>query len=101
MNETLRRFLFLPDQASTFALPVDHLHYLVILTTFIMSTSVGMTAILFFLIYRRRSETQTTPHIEPSALLETAFVVIPLSFFLLWWVIGFRTSSDLATPPID
>jgi cytochrome c oxidase subunit 2 len=101
MNETLRRFLFLPDQASTFAYEVDRLHYFVILTTMLMSTAVGLTAIFFFIRYRRRSETQTTPHIEPSLLLETAFVVVPLAFFLLWWVIGYRTSIGLATPPSD
>ena len=38
MNEVLRRLLFLPDQASTFAKDVDQLHYFVILTTIIMST---------------------------------------------------------------
>ena len=56
MNELLRRLLFLPDQASTFAIEVDQLHYFVILTTFVMSTAVGMTAIFFFIRYRRRSE---------------------------------------------
>ena len=65
MNELLRRLLFLPDQASTFARDVDQLHFFVILTTFAVSTAVGLTAIFFFILYRRRSETQTTPHIEP------------------------------------
>jgi cytochrome c oxidase subunit II len=101
MNETLRRFLFLPDQASTFAYTVDQLHYFVILTTFVMSTGVGLTTIFFFIRYRRRSEAQTTPHIEPGRLVEGAFIVIPLSFFLLWWVIGYRTAIELATPPAD
>ena len=51
MNEVLRRLLFLPDQASTFARDVDRLHYFVIITTFIMSTAVGLTAIFFFLLW--------------------------------------------------
>ena len=97
MNETLRRLLFLPDQASTFAQTIDQLHYFVIITTFIMSTAVGLTAILFFILYRRRSEAQTTPHIEPGPLVESAFIVIPLAFFLLWWVIGYRTAVELWT----
>ena len=97
MNEVLRRLLFLPDQASTFAQSVDQLHYFVILTTFIMSTAVGLTAIFFFIRYRRRSEAQTTPHIEPGPLIEASFIAIPLSFFLLWWVIGYRTSVELWT----
>ena len=101
MNELLRRLLFLPDQASTFALEVDQLHYFVILTTFVMSTAVGLTTILFFILYRRRSESQTTPYIQPGLMMEAAFVVIPLSFFLLWWVMGYRTYVEQTTPPQD
>ena len=84
MNEWLRRALFLPDQASSYSMAVDHLHYFVILTTFFASTAVGLTAIYFFIRYRRRSETQTTPHMQPSGKVEAAFIFIPLSLFLLW-----------------
>src|SRR5207249_3604213 len=101
MNEVLRKLLFLPDQASTFARDVDRLHYFVILTTFVMSTAVGLTTILFFIRYRRRSETQTTPHIEPPLWMETLFVTVPLAFFLLWFFIGFREFVRQQTPPSD
>jgi cytochrome c oxidase subunit 2 len=101
MNEFLRRLLFLPDQASTFALDVDYLHYFVILTTFVMSTGVGLTAIWFFIRYRRRSETQTTPHIEPKMWMEALFVTIPLMFFIGWFFLGYREFVRQATPPID
>jgi cytochrome c oxidase subunit 2 len=99
MNGFLRRMLFLPDQASTFAENVDGLHYFVILTTLFMSTAVGLTAIFFFIRYRRRSETQTTPHIEPPVWMEVLFVGIPLSFFLLWWVLGYKEYIRQTTPP--
>src|SRR5207302_8746335 len=92
MNELLRRLLFLPDQASTFALEVDQLHYFVILTTFVMSTAVGLTTILSFTLYLRRTESQTTPYFQPGLLTEAACVVIRLSSCLLWWVTGYRTS---------
>jgi len=101
MNELLRRLLFLPDQASTFALDVDYLHYFVILTTFVMSTGVGLTAIWFFIRYRRRSETQTTPHIEPKMWMEALFVAVPLMFFIGWFFLGYREFVRQATPPID
>jgi cytochrome c oxidase subunit 2 len=101
MNELLRRLLFLPDQASTFARNIDQLHYFVILTTFVMSTAVGLTAVFFFIRYRRRSETQTTPHIEPAAWMEALFVVVPLSFFLLWFFMGFHEFVRQQTPPSD
>ena len=101
MNELLRRLLFLPDQASTFAQDVDKLHFFVILTTFVVSAGVGLTAILFFARFRRRSEQQTTPHIEPSRALEAAFIGVPLAFFLLWFFIGFREFVRQQTPPSD
>jgi cytochrome c oxidase subunit II len=101
MNEVLRRLLFLPDQASTFARDVDRLHYFVIITTFIMSTAVGLTAIFFFVRFRRRSETQTTPHIEPTLWMEALFIATPLFFFLLWFFLGFREFVRQQTPPSD
>jgi len=99
MNELLRRLLFLPEQASTFAYDIDRLHYFVILTTFVMSTGVGLTAIFFFIRYPRRSDSQTTPHIQPGLLTEAAFIFIPLSFFLVWWAIGYRIYVEQTTPP--
>ena len=101
MNDFLRRLLFLPEQASTFARDLDRLHYFVILTTFVMSFLVGTTAILFFVRFRRRSETQTTPHIEPPVWLEALFITVPLSFFLLWFFIGFNEFVRQQTPPSD
>ena len=101
MNELLRKLLFLPDQASTFARDIDRLHYFVIITTLLVSTGVGLTAIFFFVRYRRRSETQTTPHIEPSIAMEAGFVTVPLCFFLLWFFIGFREFVRQQTPPSD
>jgi cytochrome c oxidase subunit II len=99
VNELLRRWLFLPEQASTFAYDIDRLHYFVILTTFVMSTGVGLTAIFFFIRYPRRSDSQTTPHIQPGLAMEAAFIFIPLSFFLAWWAIGYRIYIEQTTPP--
>jgi cytochrome c oxidase subunit II len=99
VNELLRRLLFLPEQASTFAYEIDRLHYFVILTTFVMSTAVGLTAIFFFIRYRRRSEAQTTPHIQPSLMMEAGFIFVPLAFFLAWWAIGYRIYIEQTTPP--
>ena len=101
MNEFFRKLLFLPEQASTFAADVDRLHIFVALTTVIMSIGVGLTAIFFFAKYRRKSETQTTPHLEPSTLIEVAFVSIPLALFLLWFAIGYRQFVEQDTPPAD
>ncbi len=99
MNEFLRNVLFLPEQASTFARKVDSLHYFVIITTMVMSTLVGLTALFFFVRFRRRSETQTTPLLNPPWWIETMFVVIPLGFFLFWFARGFTDYVEMRTPP--
>ncbi len=101
MNEFLRRLLFLPNQASTFAQDIDKLHFFVILTTLAMSMGVGLTAIFFFIRYRRRSEHQTTPHIESTVLIEVLFVTVPMIFFLTWFFLGYTEYIRQATPPAD
>jgi cytochrome c oxidase subunit 2 len=98
-NDLLRRMLFLPEQASTFAVSVDRLHYFVIVTTMVASALVGGTAIYFFFRYHRRSETQTTPAVHPTLGFEAAVVSIPLAIFLVWFVIGFGDYAKLANPP--
>ena len=66
-----------------------------------MSTAVGLTTLFFFVRYRRRSETQTTPHIEPTWWMELGFIGTPLFFFMLWFFLGFREFVRQQTPPSD
>lgn len=99
MNDLLRRMLFLPDQASEHARQVDSLHYFVILTTMVAAAGVFIVAIYFFVRYRRRSDFDKTPHIEPKALHEVLFVAVPLALFLLWFAIGFPQYVNLSLPP--
>jgi cytochrome c oxidase subunit 2 len=101
MNELMRRLLFLPDQASDYAAQVDHLHFFVITVTMLGATGVAVAAIAFFLKYRRKSEHQTTPHVEPKPVHEVLFVAVPLGLFLLWFAIGFPLFVKLQTPPRD
>lgn len=101
MNEFFRRLLFLPEQASAMSVGVDHLHYFVAMATLLMSVGVGTTALLFVVLYRRKSQHQTTPHIEPSQLVEAGFVGVPLALFLLWFAIGFKQYVEMETPPAD
>lgn len=101
MNELLRKVLFLPEQASDFARDVDRLHYFVIITTVLMSVGVGLTALFFFVRYRRRASGQRTPSVKPPLGMEVLFVVVPLVFFLVWLAIGLRDFVGLSTPPKD
>jgi cytochrome c oxidase subunit 2 len=101
MNELMRRLLFLPEQASTFAVDVDNLHYFVIIVTMVSSLAVGVTAIAFFWKYRRRREDETTPFVAPTAMFEVAAISVPLFFFLVWFAIGFKDFVKLSSPPAD
>ncbi|HET6437419.1 MAG TPA: cytochrome c oxidase subunit II [Anaeromyxobacter sp.] len=101
MNELLRRMLFLPEQASEYSRSVDQLHYFVILTTMVAAAGVFGAALVFFIRYRRRTDTDSTPHVTPRAIHEVFFIGVPLSFFLLWFAIGFPQFITLRTPPKD
>jgi cytochrome c oxidase subunit 2 len=91
--------LFLPEQASDHARQVDALHFFVIGTTMVAAAGVFATAIWFFIRYRRRAGDGPTPRIEPKAIHEVIFVGLPLSFFLLWFAIGFPQFVKLQQPP--
>jgi cytochrome c oxidase subunit 2 len=101
MNDLLRRMLFLPPQGSTVAGDVDWLHYFVIITTFILSTLVGLSAFYFFFRYRRRRVGQLTVRVEPKLWFEILIIGVPLAFFLIWAVIGYRDYIRIITPPAN
>jgi len=101
MNDLLRRMLFLPEQGSDYARQVDALHYFVIITTMIGAAGVFLTAIYFFIRYRRRSDTDVTPFVHPKAIHEIVFIGGPLALFLLWFAIGFPQYVKLSLPPAD
>jgi len=73
MNELLRKLLFLPEQASDYARRVDHLHYFVIITTMIAATGVFLTALVFYVKYKRRTDADPTPRVEPKLIHEVVF----------------------------
>ena len=99
MNDLMRRLLWLPEQASTFAPKVDTLHYFVIAVTMIASTATGLLAFYFFFKYRERRRNQSTPMVIPSVKFEVMVIGLPLFFFLLWFVQGFRDYVWYTTPP--
>lgn len=99
MNELMRQMLWLPEQASTFAKPVDYLHYFVITVTMIVSVAVGLMAFFFFFKYRERRKRQSTPMVIPSVKFEVVVIGVPLFFFLLWFVQGFKDYIWYTTPP--
>jgi cytochrome c oxidase subunit II len=101
MNEIIRKLLFLPEQASTFATRVDDLHFLVISTTLVTSFVIGTTAMVFYVLYRRRKPHEYTPHVDPDLKAEVLFVGVPAVFFLAFFAIGFRDFVWVRTPPAN
>jgi len=99
MNDLMRRLLWLPDQASTFAGHVDALHFFVITVTMIASTATGVLAFFFFFKYRERRRAQSTPVVIPSVKFEIIVIGVPMFFFLLWFVQGFKDYVWYTTPP--
>jgi cytochrome c oxidase subunit II len=99
LNEFFREVLFLPEQASTFARDVDHLHYVIIITSMFMATLIFGVAAVFLVRYRRRSESQTTRKVQTSLAWEVLFVGAPLTVFLAWFFIGYHDFVRMQTPP--
>ena len=101
MSDVLRQTLFLPEQASTFAERVDNLHYLVVTTTMVASFLIGTTALVFFVMFRRRKPHEYTPKVNPDLKAEVLFVGVPTVFFLACFAIGFRDFVWVQTPPAN
>jgi cytochrome c oxidase subunit II len=101
MTELMRILLFLPEQASTFAQRVDRLHFMVITTTMIVSFLIGTTAVVFYVLYRRRKPHEYTPRVEPDLKAEALFVGVPTVFFLAFFAVGFRDFVWVQTPPAN
>lgn len=109
MNELLRRLLALPPQASSVARHIDYLHYSVIITTLLGAMAVAGAAIYFVIRYRRRPGDVAEAHeLDPSAnrdprglpqRFEVGAVILLLTLFVAWWVVGFRQFINLEVPP--
>lgn len=101
MRELLRAILGLPPAASTVADDVDGLHFLVISATMLIAAYVFASAAWFAVRYARRKDGQLTERLAASRRHEAITIVVVLSAFLLFWVIGFRQYLRMTDPPPD
>lgn len=102
MNDLLRRLLYLPEQASSYARELDYLHYLIILVTMAGSTAVFAAALYFYFRYKRRGAAPaTTPEVHIPLKQEIALALGLLLLFILFWVIGFAQFVRMSQPPRD
>lgn len=100
-NELMRRLLWLPEQASTFAPKVDVLHYGVFLITMLSGFGIGLAALYFFFRYRERVKMASTPLVNPSLRFEATVILVPLAIFLVWAFIGFKDFVWANTTPAN
>jgi cytochrome c oxidase subunit 2 len=96
----LAQFSPFPEQASDMAARVDDLTIFLVTVTGTVGFLVTVCVIGFALHYRRRDDPKT-PRIYGSWRLETLWSVIPLVFFLAFFVWGARIYVDQAQPPED
>ena len=99
VNDLLRRILFLPEQASTFAIKVDRLHYFVAFVTVGTALLAGGASLYFMFRYREKKPMASTPVVNPSGRFEAVVVIVPLVIFMSWVFVGFRDFIWASTPP--
>jgi cytochrome c oxidase subunit 2 len=100
MNDTLRRLLGLPEQASSVARDIDTLHLFVILTTLLGAACVGLVALWFAVRFRRRPGDQLTPRGASQSVVgggSHQCADLPVRRLV---VIGYRQYLRLQIPPI-
>ena len=75
-----------PDQASTIAQGVDHLHYFLTAVTLFFTGLIFLTILYFMVKYRRRSEDELGTQVEGSLPLEILWTGIPLVLVAIMFV---------------
>src|SRR5258708_7253437 len=101
MKDPLRRMLWLPGEGSPFAPSVGHRHYFGISVTMLVSVAVGLLAFAFFFKFRERRPNQSPPLVIPSIRFEIVVIGVPLFFFLLWFVQGYKDYIWYTSPPAN
>ena len=101
MNELMRKLLFLPPQASTFARSIDWLHFVVIGTTMLGATGVAVVTLWYFFRHHQRKPGAATERVVVSTRQEAFAIGAVLSLFLLFWVVGFHQFVEYQEPPAD
>jgi cytochrome c oxidase subunit 2 len=92
-------FPIYPDQASTIAQGVDHLHFFLTGITLFFTAIIFSTIFYFAVKYRRRSEDEKPPLILGSLPLELAWTLIPLALTVIVFVWSSSLYFRNARPP--
>ena len=97
----LERLGLMPPQASTFASQVDMLYAFLLMVTAFFSVLIAAFVIGFSIKYRRRSDSERTPHLHGSTALEIAWSIIPLGIAMVMFFWGASMFVTLKRPPDD
>ncbi len=103
MNELMREILALPEQASSVALWIDVLHYVVITISMLGAVVVAAAVAIMLVRFRRRPGGAPLAPRRRRISGGTEGVVIGglLAMFVVFWVVGFRQFVNLRTAPAN
>jgi cytochrome c oxidase subunit II len=90
-----------PEQASNFAPHVDALMLFIIAICLFFAVAVTSTVIFFFFKYRRKTPDEVGVPIHGNALLETAWIVVPLFLAMGMFAWGAVVYVDFRNAPKD
>lgn len=77
-----------PEQASTFAVPVDLFYIFMILVSLVFAVGIGGVIVAFVVKYRQRDDGYRPPRIETSHMVEFVWSFIPLLIVLVMFFWG-------------
>lgn len=90
-----------PEQASTFAGPVDLLYIALCLVSLFFTVAIAGAVLFLAIRYRRRSEDEIPEEIHGNNTLEIVWSVIPLVLLLVVFVWGAGLFFRMQRPPSD
>lgn len=91
----------LPEQASTIAADVDLLYNFVMWLSIVATVAVMGVMLFFAFRYKRRSDTDPTPHIPGSHKLEIIWTIVPAIVFIAISVWGIVVYHKMDNPPAN
>ncbi|MEZ4616098.1 MAG: hypothetical protein R2867_11435 [Caldilineaceae bacterium] len=90
-----------PEQASTFAGPVDTLYFALIGLALLFAVPVAVLIIYFAIKYRRGSDADRSGAITQSTAIETTWIILPLFLALGVFTWGARLYLNIYEIPAD